>query len=181
MQYWKRLEIEHWEEIAARTLEYIKTHTKLLERAAYQGPFNSFNTAHFLEHVPEIANAFRKYGLHYETANVYVMWAGNHSFPHKDYTDSIARINFPILNCAGSSTVFFKDLEGKRMVLPTGAPFYLTMDRKNAQQVDSVEINQPTIIRICEGHDVIMPPDSPAPRITLTISTTPDCGLMLDD
>jgi hypothetical protein len=181
MQYWKRIEVDNWELIVQRTIDYIKKHTTLLDRSTYKGPFNSFNTAHYLAEVPEIVDSFKKYGLHYETANVYVMWSNDHSFPHKDYTDSIARINLPILNCEGSSTVFYKDIQGKRMMLPTGAPFYLTMDRKNVEQVDSVEINQPTIIRVCEGHDVIMPENSPVPRITLTVSTAPDCGLLLDD
>jgi hypothetical protein len=181
MQYWKRIEMQNWEVIAAKTLDYIKEYTKLLDRTSYKGPFNSFNTLHYLEKVPEIQDACKKYGLHYETANVYVMWSNEHSFPHKDYTDSIARINLPILNCAGSSTVFYKGLKGRRMVLSTGSPFYLTVDRKNIEQVDVVEIDQPTIIRVSEGHDVILPENPILPRISLTISTAPDVGLLLDD
>jgi len=181
MQYWKRLDLDNWELIAEKTLDYIKNHTTLLDQSTFKGPFNPFDTAHFISEVPELAQSFAKHGLHYEAANVYVMWANEQSFPHKDYTDSIGRINIPILNCAESSTVFYSNLQGRRVVLPTGAPFYMTMNRKSLIQVGSVEINQPTIVRISEGHDVILPNNMPVPRITLTVSTVPDCGLLLDD
>jgi hypothetical protein len=181
MQHWKRLELDNLELIVEQTLNYIKNHTTLLDQSTFKGPFISFKEDHFISEVPELARSFAKHGLHYEAASVYVMWSNEQSFPHKDYTDSIGRINIPILNCSGSSTVFYKDVQGRRMVLPTGAPFYLTMNRKSLIQVDSVEINQPTIVRICEGHDVILPDNMPVPRITLTVSTAPDCGLLLDD
>jgi hypothetical protein len=107
------------------------------------------------------------------------MWDNKDCLPHKDYTDSIARVNFPILNCEGTRTVFYDNLKSKRLILPTGAPFYMTMN-KDYVEVDSVEVTQATIVRISEGHSVIMNEEK-FPRITLTLSFTPDIGLLLDD
>jgi hypothetical protein len=51
---------------------------------------------------------------------------------------------------------------------------------KDYEEVGGVEIDRPTIVRISEGHTVVMN-DKSFPRITLTVSTIPDVGLLLDD
>ncbi len=64
-------------------------------------------------------------------------------------------------------------------MLPTGAPFYMTYN-KDYVEADRMPFEFPAIVRISEGHDIFMD-ETKAPRITLTISTTPDAGLLLDD
>jgi hypothetical protein len=107
------------------------------------------------------------------------MWNNKDSVVHKDYTDSIGRINIPLLNCNGTYTMFYENVKSKRLILPTGAPFYMTTN-KDYIEADRVEINEPTIIKVCDAHNVIMNEHS-APRITLTLACTPDAGLLLED
>jgi hypothetical protein len=179
MQYYKKIEVDYYDTIIEKTLDFIKTKTDHLDKSKYKGPFINLPHWDFIKHVPEIDWAFRKYGLFFEDANIFLMWDNRDCLPHKDYTDSIARVNFPILNCQGTRTVFYNNLKSKRLILPTGAPFYMTMN-KDYVEVDSVEMTQATIVRISEGHSVIMNEEQ-FPRITLTLSFTPDAGLLLDD
>lgn len=179
MQYWKHIDIDHYDTIVSKTLDFIKTKTVHMDRKKYRGPFINLPHYDFIKHVPEVNLAFKKYGLFFEDANIFLMWDNRDCVPHKDYTDSIARVNLPILNCEGTKTLFYENLKSKRLILPTGAPFYMTMN-KDFRQVDEVEMTQATIVRISEGHSVIMN-ESNFPRITLTLSFTPDVGLLLDD
>jgi hypothetical protein len=179
MQYYKKIEVDYYDAIVEKTLDFIKTKTDHLDKSKYKGPFINLSHWDFIKHVPEINWAFHKYGLFFEDANIFLMWDNRDCLPHKDYTDSIARVNFPILNCQGTRTVFYENLKSKRLILPTGAPFYMTMN-KDYVEVDSVEMTQATIVRISEGHSVIMNEEK-FPRITLTLSFTPDVGLLLDN
>jgi hypothetical protein len=179
MQYWKHINIDYYDIIVSKTYEFIKCKTDHLDKSKYKGPFINLPHHQFIEYIPEINLAFKPYGLFFEDANIFLMWDNKDCIPHKDYTDSIARINLPILNCEGTKTLFFDNLKSKRLILPTGAPFYMTVN-KDYKQVDEVEITQATICRISEGHTVIMN-QSNFPRITLTMSFTPDAGLLLDD
>ncbi len=179
MKYWKHIDIDYYDTIVEKTLDFIKTKTVHMDKSKYKGPFINLPHYQFIKHVPEVNLAFRKYGLFFEDANIFLMWDNKDCVPHKDYTDSIARVNLPILNCQGTKTVFYDNLKSKRLILPTGAPFYMTMN-KDYVKVDEVEMTQATIVRISEGHSVIMN-ESNFPRITLTLSFTPDAGFLLDD
>ena len=117
MQYWKKLNIEHEDTIKSKTLDFIKYHTEHMDRKKYKGPFITLPTQPFIDFVPEIHLAFNPYGLYFEDANIFLMWDNKDCVPHKDYTDSIARVNLPILNCEGTQTVFYKNLKSKRMML----------------------------------------------------------------
>ncbi len=179
MQYWKYIDIEYTDIIIKKTYEFIQNCTDHLDKSKYKGPFINLPHMQFIEYVPEINLAFKPYGLFFEDANIFLMWDNRDCVPHKDYTDSIARVNLPILNCEGTKTIFYKNLKSKRLILPTGAPFYMTMN-SDYEKVTEVEMTRPTIVRISEGHTVIMN-ESKFPRITLTLSFTPDVGLLLDN
>jgi hypothetical protein len=179
MQYWKRIPIDNADVIISKTLEFIKRQQNILDKSQYRGPFINLQHLGYFKEVPEVTTAFHRYGLVLEDANIYLMYSNRDSMPHKDYTDSIARVNIPILNCEKTWTTFYKNVQAKRLVLPTGAPFYATTNRDYVE-VDRVETNQPTIIRISEGHNVIMD-DTRSPRIMLTLTFNPDVGLLLDD
>lgn len=179
MQYWKYLELDNSEKIQEKTLKYIQEKTDCMDKSKYKGPYITLNFFEYQKEVPELQESFLKYGLYVTGIHIFLMWGKGDCLPHKDYTDSIGRVNFPILNCQGSKTIFYKNLKSQRVKLPTGSPFYMTMN-KDYEEVTSVEIDRPTIVRISEGHNVIMN-DEKFPRITLTVSTIPDVGLLLDD
>jgi hypothetical protein len=179
MQYWKRIKIKNFEIIQKKTLEFIQRQDDILDKSKYRGPFINLQHLGYFREVPEVSEAFYSHGLAIEDANIYLMYKNSDSMPHKDYTDSIARVNIPILNCEGTWTTFYENVQSKRLVLPTGAPFYATTNRDYVE-VDRVETNQPTIVRISEGHNVIMD-ETRSPRIMLTLSFNPDAGLLLED
>lgn len=177
--YWKKIELDNLELIREKTLNFLKIETDHLERAKFKGPFINLKKYKFLEQIPEIGVAFRKLGLFPDDASIYVTYQNKDSFPHKDYTDSIARVNIPILNYEGSFTTFYANVKAQRLVLPTGAPFYMTSNN-DYYEVDRMPFEFPAIVRISEGHNIVMD-ETKTPRVTLTISTTPDAGLLLDD
>ena len=179
MQFWKHIEAEYYNEIVSKTYNYIKYETDYLDKSKFKGPFINLPHQKFIEYVPEINLAFESYGLFFENADIFLMWSNNDCAPRKDYTDSIARINFPILNCEGTKTLFYNNLKIKSLILPTGAPFYMTMN-KDCVHVDEVEEVCATIVRISEGYNIVMKEDN-FPRITLMLSFNPDVGLLLDD
>jgi hypothetical protein len=179
MQYWKRIELDNLDIIKQKSLDYIKTQTNHLDKSKYFGPFINLNRFKYIEYVPEVAESFKKHGLFFEDANIFLMWDNKDCVPHKDYTDSIARVNIPLLNCEGTFTTFYENLKSKRLLLPTGVPFYVTVN-KDYVEVDRMPFDSPAIVRISEGHSVIMN-ESNFPRITLSLSFNPDPGLLLDD
>lgn len=178
MKYWKYLELDNSEKIHEKTLKYIQEKTDFMDKSKYKGPYITLNFFEYKKTVPELQESFLKYGLYITGIHIFLMWRPGDCIPHKDYTDSIARVNFPILNCQGSKTIFYENLKSKRAMLPTRSPFYITVN-KDYKEVDSVEIDRPTIVRISEGHTVKMNSEK-FPRITLTVSTIPDVGLLLD-
>lgn len=177
--FWKRIELENLEVIRKKTLDFLHKETNHLDRSSFKGPFVNLKQYRFLERIPEIGDSFRKLGLFPDDASIYVTYLNRDSVPHKDYTDSIGRVNIPILNYEGSFTTFYANVKAQRLVLPTGAPFYMTSN-KDYYEVDRMPFDFPAIVRISEGHNIIMD-ETRAPRVTLTISTTPDAGLLLDD
>jgi hypothetical protein len=179
MSYWKRIELKNIDVIIEKSLEFLKIHTPYMMKESFKGAFISLAPYQFLQKIPEITESLQEHGLFVEDANIYVMWNNKDSVVHKDYTDSIGRINIPLLNCEGTYTTFYENVHSRRLVLPTSAPFYMTTN-KDYIEVDRVEIIQPTIIKVCDGHNVIMD-ETRVPRITLTLTCTPDAGLLLDD
>lgn len=178
-QFWKRIPLDNLEIIQQKTLDWLRTESDYLDRSKYRGPFVPLKKHRFLEVIPEIAQSFRKLDLFPDDASVYITYKNKDSVPHKDYTDSIGRVNIPILNCEGTFTTFYDNVKAVRLVLPTGAPFYMTSN-SDYYEVDRMPFEFPAIVRISEGHNILMNEER-APRITLTVSTTPDAGLLLDN
>jgi len=179
MQYWKHININNLETIISKTKQFIELQTKHLDKSTFTGPFNALSTAEFKNYMPELLAALKEHGLYYEDANLYVMWNNQDALPHKDYTGAIARLNIPILNCEGTWTTFYENLKSRRLMLPNGNPYYMTVN-KDYTEVTRVEMIKPAICRISEGHSVLMDEER-CPRIMLTVSTIPDVGLLLDD
>jgi len=179
MEYWKYLELDNVEKIQEKTLTFIREKTDFMDKSKYKGPYINLPFFDYNKDVPELQESFLNYGLYITGIHIFLMWNNTDCIPHKDYTDAIGRVNIPILNCQGSKTIFYKNLKSKRLMLPTRSPFYMTIN-KDYEEAGGVEIDRPTIVRISEGHTVVMN-DKNFPRITLTVSTIPDVGLLLDD
>ena len=180
MQYWKRIHLEHFEVIQRKTLELIKSHpSNVLDKRNFRGSFIPIPDTEFMAKVPEINQSFALYGRQCVKSSLYLMWNNSDALPHVDGAESIARVNIPILNCEGTSTVFYENIVTRPLRLPTGVVFEPVINH-DYREVTRVEISSPTIIRVREGHSVIMN-ESQAPRITLTLHVEPDIVDLLED
>jgi hypothetical protein len=178
MEYYKKIDFKNYDAITSKTLSYLETKTHHMDRSKYIGPYIPIDVRGYLEHVPELPEALAEYGLFVETISVYLMWKPGDVKPHIDYTGNKARINLPILNCEGTYTKFYNNLITKRMKLNTGAT-YTVNKNPHPNCVDQIEMTQAAIVRVSAGHSVEMIAEN-YPRITLTISTIPDAGTLLD-
>lgn len=179
MQYYKKIDFKHFDAIQTKTLSFLETKTHHMDKSKFIGPYIPIDVRAYIEHIPEIVEALAEYELTVETISIYMMWKPGDVKPHIDYTGNKARINLPILNCAGTSTKFYDNLITKRMKLNTGAT-YTVNKNPNPNCVDQIEMTQAAIVRVSAGHSVEMVAEN-YPRITLTISTIPDAGTLLDD
>ena len=178
MKYWKRIQLEHVEIIQKKTLALMAKHSDIMDRTKFKGSFIPFPDQ-YLDHVPEVNQAFAPYGRVCVKAAVYLMWNNRDAMPHVDGEDSIARVNIPLLNCEGTSTVFYENIKTMALKLPTGVVYHPVVNT-DYYEVDRVEINSPTILRVTSGHSIIMD-EARAPRITLTLMLDPDIHTLLDD
>ncbi len=178
MKYWKRIKLEYKKEIRERTLELITRHSKILDPRDFKGSFIPM-PPEFVQHNPYINKAFEPYGRTCIEASVYIMWNNLDAIPHIDYQEAVARVNIPILNCENTSTIFYDNVQTKTLILPTGAPYH-AVTNSDYYEVDRVEVNEPTILRISAPHSIVMN-EQKAPRLTLTLMLDPDIGELLDN
>ena len=178
MKYWARIEADNVEVIQAKTLQFL-----IDNRDKLKSTFCPLLFQDYIRAVPEILTAFSKNNIKPIAAAVYVMHKNTDVSPHKDVTRAIGRINIPIVNCDNTWTLFYKLKEGaegeKVTLLPSGVP-YRSFDITDVEEVDRVSITEPTIIRPQEIHSVIMNEEA-TPRITLTLTCSPDPGYLLEN
>lgn len=177
MKYWQRIKIEYEKEIRERTLELITKHSNILDRTQFKGSFIPM-PLEFIKFNTAINRAFEPYERECVKAGIYLMWNNLDAIPHIDDQEAIARVNIPLLNCEGTSTIFYDNVQTKTLLLPTGAPYHVVTNTDYCE-VDRVEINSPTIIRISVPHSIVMN-EARAPRLTLTLTLTPDISDLLD-
>jgi hypothetical protein len=136
----------------------------------------------FKQYCPKLDLGFSRYNLNCTFAVAYIMYNNSHTSIHVDaYSYGEARVNLPILNVTGTFTRFFSGGEFKEVVNPTtGIRAHKLSNLKNFRLEDKVEIDQPTVIRVNEPHDVIMDMKN-SPRITLTLGFDKDPVFLLED
>lgn len=180
MEYHKKIDLTNYDTIVEKTLDFLKTKTHHFDRSTFSGPYIPLDSKAYADHVPEMVASLREYGLYIETVSIYLMWKPGDVKPHIDYTGCKGRVNLPILNCAGTLTKFYDNLITRRMKLGTGATYTINVNPEDPILVDQIEMTQTAIVRVSEGHSVQMDA-AHFPRITLTISTIPDAGTLLED
>jgi hypothetical protein len=178
MKYWTRIQAENVEIIQAKTIKFLTDN-----RDKLKSTFCPLIFQDYIKAVPEILTTFSKDNIKPVAAAVYVMHKNTDVSPHKDFTRVTARINIPIVNCDNTWTLFYKLKEGavgeKVTLLPSGVP-YRSFDFADVEEVDRVSITEATVIRPQEIHSVIMN-EAATPRITLTLTCSPDPGYLLED
>lgn len=165
--FWKRVPLQNWESLSEKIKNYILNETDVLTRGLF---FNDLDYDKFNICVPELREEFRKLDLELNGCFAVVNWSSETMGIHSDLEDTNStRINLPIMNCNGTSTVFYKADRNESQILeyPGGFPYYL-YDPTKCVEVDRVELNQPTALDIWSPHKVIVPDNATVPRISIT-------------
>lgn len=182
MKYYQKIKLSGWEDCAQQTMQHLADTTDILEepRAFWNQLDPTANANIFQLWTP----LFDAYGfLLRELAVLIVNYEDIPIHQDRDHDSgtSKARVNIPLLNCQGTSTQFFQahTWQPKEMVLHNGVK-YIYHDQVNCKLEDSVEIDQPTVIRVQELHNVVCN-QGPKPRITLSCFLTPDPVCLLEE
>jgi hypothetical protein len=110
----------------------------------------------------------------------YVVW-GKSAHIHKDSDPSSTRVNFPILNCKGTITNFYKNVIFKKYTNPVTGVISYPVTNTDYELVDNFETKTATLIRVHEAHNVVVPKNLPVPRITMTVGFNKDPVFLFDN
>jgi hypothetical protein len=104
---------------------------------------------------------------------------GDHSI-HQHLTSEHARLNLPISNCEGSSTVFYStEGHGKFTTNAQGASF-LSFDEHQCKETVRITVDEPTVLHIKTAHRVLAPTATPdRPRVTASFQFNRDPVFLL--
>jgi len=182
MKYYKKIEIDFYDEIINDTLNYLKNHKPDIYNREINATYYILDLAEFKKFCPKIDLAFARYGIVCDFAVAFVMKTNGDSPLHIDnYARGDARINLPILNTKGTHTRFYTGGIFREIINPiTKIPALSLKAPAGLKRVDSVEIDQATVIRVNEPHDISMDMFN-SPRITLSLGFDKDPVFLLED
>jgi hypothetical protein len=174
MIYYKELDLPCADIVQEKTLRYVKEHTKILtEEQSYN--WRPLNFEEFTKHVPELFDAVTPLGLVPDMVALFVVHGPDKTGMHADAYHQRARINFPILNCNGSSTSFYSNAKLVKVTNTNNSiSNFKVVNTEECIRVATVEIKKPVLLRIDEPHKVEIPVGNALPRITLTVGFTVD-------
>lgn len=176
MIYYKQIDIDSFDIIQTKTLEFINS------RGQPKIGFSVLPMKEYTEYCPEILTAFSRYNIKPVSCALYTTTEQEQSRVHVDYIlDNMpqCRINIPILNCEGSRTEFYTGGEYDVYTQPNGIPYLEIKKDSVATKVDEVEITVPTIIRVQKPHRVNSNLVR-VPRICMTVRCDVDPVFLLE-
>jgi hypothetical protein len=182
MQYYKKIEIDYFDDIVADTLIYLKEHKPDIYNKSIDATYYILDLNEFKQHCPKLDLGFARYGITCNFAVAFVMHRTSDVKLHIDrYPMGVARINLPILNTHNTFTRFFT---GGVFTQTTNPLTNITAMRLTGidglKLVDKVEIDKATVMRVNEPHDIVKL-NSEIPRITLTLGFDKDPVFLLDN
>lgn len=184
MKYYKKIEIDYFDEIVADTLKYLKEQKPNIYNKTIDATFYVLDLNEFKAHCPKLDMGFARYDLVCNFAVAFVMHRSRdvqiHIDNYKDRNVS-TRINIPILNTHNTFTRFYTGGVFTAVTNPlTNITALRLTGASGLKLVDKVEIDKPTVIRVNEPHDILKL-NSEIPRITLTLGFDKDPLFLLED
>ena len=182
MRYYKKIDIDFYDEVVNDTISYLKNQKPDIYNRKINATYYILDINEFKEFCPKLDLAFSRYNIICDFAVAFVMKTNSDAPLHIDnYTRGDARINIPILNTKGTYTRFYTGGIFKEIVNPiTKVPALSLTSINGLKRVDSVEIDQATVIRVNKPHDIFMDINN-SPRITLTLGFNKDPVFLLED
>lgn len=182
MKYYKKIEIDYYDDIVADTLSYLKNQKPDIYNRKIDATYYVLDLDEFKKFCPKLDLGFQKYEIVCNFAVAFVMNTNRDNSIHIDnYPYGNTRINIPILNTKGTITTFYTGGTFQEIINPiTNIKHFKLTDIRTIRRADIVEINQPTVIRVNEPHSVHMDIKN-SPRITLTLGFDKDPIFLLED
>jgi hypothetical protein len=182
MIYYKKIEIDYYDEVIADTLNYLRNQRPEIYNRTINATYYILDINEFKKYCPKLDLAFQRYDIVCNFVVAFVMKKNSDTPLHVDnYAGGNARINLPILNTEGSYTRFYTGGEFTKVINPvTKVPALVIKAFNGLKMVDRVEITQATVIRVNEPHDIALNPNTNH-RITLTLGFDRDPIFLLED
>jgi len=177
MRYFKEIDIDFYDEIVKKSIEYVLSQPFVTEEKIDN--FFKLDLKSYFNYCPEALKAFSKLGLTPMMVAVYYTVKDEESPIHIDYPTPDCRINIPLINCDSSATVFYEAPLTTKEQQNNGLNFYLC-DADAAVEVARVTIRKATVIRVNKPHKVHMFKKG-APRMCLTVRFVQDPKFLLED
>ena len=182
MRYYKKIEIDYYDEIIADTLKYLKEKRLDIYNKTTSISYYKLDLDEFKKFCPKLNLGFERYGIECNFAVAFVMKCNNEVPIHIDnYPYGETRINLPILNTHNTFTIFYTGGVFTQITnsLTNVTSLRLT-SRDGLKVVDKVEIDKATVMRVNEPHNILKL-NSEIPRITLTLGFDKDPIFLLED
>jgi hypothetical protein len=164
---YKFINIPNHQLISDKVYTYVSTRTDILGGKAI---WNWADKEQVLNTVPELKEAIDLLGLEIERISIIKAEPRANIRIHIDY-DKEPRMLWPIRNCLGSFTKFFK-VDPANIVEQRGVKndiYYLITKPELAEQIDALELVAPVMFKPWIAHSVWTNPDCSEHRLTMTI------------
>lgn len=145
MTNFRYLECENWELITEKLYSYVKHETNLLEKCEFWN--HEPNPNKVLDYVPELRDYFASLELIPSQFAFIILKDADTSTVHLDYLAPTSRIQWPIINCAGSTTKLYKFTKGKPILRKSGNVVYWDLMYTRYEEIDQFELKQPVVWR----------------------------------
>lgn len=182
MKYYKKIDIDFYDEIVEDTLNYLKNQKPNIYNMTDPTSYYILDLVEFKKYCPKLDLGFARYDLICNFAVAFVMHTTLDVKIHIDnYPYNDARINIPILNTTNTFTRFYTGGEFATVTNPlTNISANRLIKADDLKLVDQVEIDKPTVMRINEPHNIVKL-NKEVPRITLTLGFDKDPVFLLED
>ena len=182
MNYYKKIDIDFYDDIVAETLTYLKEQKPDIYNKKIAATYYVLDLDEFKNHCPKLDLGFAKYDLICNFAVAFVMHKTSDVKLHIDrYSIGKARINLPILNTHNTFTRFYTGGSFTEVTNPlTNITAFRLTGIDGLTLVDKVEIDKATVMLVTEPHDILKL-NSEIPRITLTLGFDKDPAFLLED
>jgi hypothetical protein len=182
MRYYKKINIDFYDEIVADTLKYLKEQKPDIYKKSIAATYFVLDLNEFKQHCPKIDLGFARYNVVCNFAVAFVMNKTSDVNVHIDrYSLGKARINIPILNTHNTFTRFYTGGTFTEYTNPlTNITSLRLTGTEGLQLVDQVEIDRATVMLVNQPHDILKR-NTEQPRITLTLGFDRDPAFLLED
>ena len=167
MKCYKKLDIPNHSLISDQMYDFVVNKTTILQKNIF---WTYVNAHQVFDQIPDLKTISDS--LKIDVDAIAVIWAppGLEGAIHIDYGRDM-RILWPIKNCEGSYTRFFKvdPSHVKVARLPNNEPYYEITQPEPYEVLDELELTQPVVFDSSIAHGIYTNPGCTEPRLTFTI------------